>query len=193
MMVWGHLHLFHHLPLSTQPPFLAVLIFPDHLCICSRAPLWFAAILTSLQVPSFNSHNLCDSTCSRLSRVADIRLPKLTLPTFSGDPLNWLMFWDSFYTTIHANPNLSGVQKLSFLKAQLKGDAARTIAGLPLTEGNYASSITLLEDRYGRRHKIINAHIRALRDIPSPSNSLNSLRSVSSMIQWKATFGDWHH
>jgi len=40
------------------------------------------------------------------------------------------MFWDSFYTTIHTNPNLSGVQKFSYLKAQLEGDAARIIAGL---------------------------------------------------------------
>jgi len=85
---------------------------------------------------------------------------------------------------------LSGVQKFSYLKAQLEGDAARTISGLPLTERNYASSIALLEDH---RHKIIDAHMRALRDMLSPSNSLNSLRifhdSVESHIQGLASLG----
>ena len=52
------------------------------------------------------------------------RLPKLSLPTFSGDPLTWQTFWDSFYAAIDANPNLSGIQKFTYLKAQLQGDAA---------------------------------------------------------------------
>ena len=56
-------------------------------------------------------------------------LPKLTLPMFSGDPLTWQIFWDS-YVSIHANPNLSHIQKFTYLKAQLQGDAARASAGL---------------------------------------------------------------
>ena len=60
------------------------------------------------------------------------RLPKLTLPTFSGNPLHWLTFWDSFQAAIDLNPNLSGVQKFNYIKGQLDGDAARTIEGLPL-------------------------------------------------------------
>ena len=46
-------------------------------------------------------------------------LPKLTPPTFSEDPLTWQTFWDSFYMSIHANPNLSGIQKFNYFKAQL--------------------------------------------------------------------------
>ena len=36
-----------------------------------------------------------------------IRLPKLTLPTFSGDPLQFQMFWDSFEAAVHNNVNLT--------------------------------------------------------------------------------------
>jgi len=56
--------------------------------------------------------------------------------------MTWQTFWDSFY--IHTSHNLSGIQKFTYLKAQLEGDAARAIAGLPLTEANYAHSIALL-------------------------------------------------
>ena len=47
------------------------------------------------------------------------RLPKLTLPTFSGDPLAWQTFWDSFEAAVDSNPALSPLQKFNYLKAQL--------------------------------------------------------------------------
>ena len=41
------------------------------------------------------------------------RLPKLTLPTFSGDPLTWQTFWDSSEAAVDSNPTLSSVQNLT--------------------------------------------------------------------------------
>ena len=32
------------------------------------------------------------------------KLPKLNLPTFEGDILNWQSFWDSYESAIHTNP-----------------------------------------------------------------------------------------
>ena len=95
--------------------------------------------------------------------------------------------------SIHANPNLSGIQKFNYLKAQLQGEAARTITGLPLIESNYAHSIALLENHYARRHKIVNAHMKALLDIPSSTNTLASVRmcydSVVSHIRGLSSLG----
>ena len=51
-------------------------------------------------------------------------LPKLNLPTFSGEPLSWQTFWDSFSTAVDSNHILSGVQKFNYLRAQLHGEAA---------------------------------------------------------------------
>ena len=75
-------------------------------------------------------------------------LPKLTLQTFS---------W--FNAAVNANLTLSQVQKFSYLNAQLQGEAARAIAGLPLTELNYTHSISLLKERFGQPQKLVNAHI----------------------------------
>ena len=104
------------------------------------------------------------------------RLPKLEIPVFSGEPLDWQPFWDCFAAAIDTNPSLSGVQKLSYLRAQLRGEASRVITGLPLTNLNYNHSVTLLKERYGQSQKIISAHIQALLDLPKPSNKLASLR-----------------
>ena len=123
-------------------------------------------------------------------RFANSRLPKLTLPMFSGDPLTWQTFWDSFYVSIHANHSLSGIQKFTYLKAQLEGDAARAIAG-------YTHSIALLEERYAQPHKLVNAHMKALLEMPSPTNSLASLYifydSVESHIRGLSSLGKSEH
>ena len=44
---------------------------------------------------------------SDTSRSREItRLPKLTIPTFSGNVLEWQSFWDCFETAVHNNPAL---------------------------------------------------------------------------------------
>ena len=92
-------------------------------------------------------------------------------------------FWDSFDAAINQNTALSGVQKFSYLRAQLQGDAARTIAGLPLTEANYFHSVALLLERYGKTHKLKDAHMRGLLNIPSPTTKLSSLREFYDMVE----------
>jgi len=46
----------------------------------------------------------------------------------------------------------------------------------PLTERSYQHSIELLAERFGQPHKLINTHMQALLDLPTPTSSLNSLR-----------------
>ena len=77
--------------------------------------------------------------------------------------------------SIHVNRNLSGIQKFTYLKAQLEGDAARAITGLPHKVPNYDQAISLLYDRYAQPHKLVSAHMKALLEMPSPTNSLASL------------------
>ena len=111
------------------------------------------------------------------------RLPKLNLPTFTGNPLHWCTFWDSFEASVHCNANLSGVQKFSYLQAQLVGDASRAIAGFPLTNSNYEQAVNLLKERFGQPSKITNAHMQALLDLPSPSYHLTSLQSFYDSME----------
>ena len=58
------------------------------------------------------------------------KLPKLNMPTFDGNLLNWQSFWDSFSSAVHDNTTLSDVQKFNYLKSQLYGEASQCIAGL---------------------------------------------------------------
>jgi len=48
------------------------------------------------------------------------QLPKLSMPVFSGNALQWQSFWDCFEAAVHHNPSITGVQKLNYLRAQLQ-------------------------------------------------------------------------
>ena len=111
------------------------------------------------------------------------RLPKLSLPTFNGDPLSWQTFWDSFVAAVDSSPVLSGVQKFTYLRAQLQGEAARAVAGFPLTDGNYLHSVEILKERFGETQTIVNAHMQALMDLPLPKNTMKDLRAFYDSIE----------
>ena len=99
--------------------------------------------------PSSDSHgSMVSQTSHSISR-----LPKLSLPSFSGDPLSWQTFWDSFSAAVDSSPVLSGVQKFNYLRTLLQGEAARAVAGFPLTDANYSHSVEILKERFGQTPK----------------------------------------
>ena len=151
--------------------------------------------------PSSKSSNPEQNRTSVMSNSnAYHKLPKLSLPHFDGNLLNWQHFWDAFQSTIHNNQTISDVQKFSYLKNQLQGIAAQCIAGLPLTSANYYQAITLLTERFGQHHKITNAYIQNIIDLPAPRSDTASLqgfydriecyiRGLESLGTYDSTFG----
>ena len=154
------------------------------LAAATRGPIYTEADITPV-----TEHTAVVSSSSYTTS----RLPKLSIPTFTGDPLTWQSFWDCFDSAVNSNPVLSDVQKLSYLRAQLQGDASRVVAGFPLTNTSYNQSVALLKNRFGQPHKLVNAHLQALLHLPNPSNTLTSLQlfhdSVEGHIRSLASLG----
>ena len=120
---------------------------------------------------------------SQLNNSSVHRLSKLALPIFNGNPLKWQTFWDSYKAAVHDNKSLCDIKRFNYLKAHLAEEAARSIEGLPLTDTNYAQSVKILEERFGQPHKITNAHMQALLDLPNPSESVTSLRGFYDCME----------
>jgi len=105
-----------------------------------------------------------------------LRLPKVTLPSFSGDVLDWQEFFETFSITVD-NRSITDVEKMQYLKLCLKGEASRILIGLPLTNKNYSIAIDLLQKRYGSTRRILRSHVQALLSLSLPSmKSSSSLR-----------------
>ncbi|XP_053387257.1 uncharacterized protein LOC128551020 [Mercenaria mercenaria] len=126
------------------------------------------------------------------------RLPKLELPKFDGDILEWQSFWDSYECAIHNNVSLSGVQKFTYLKTSLRNEALQMIAGFSLTNSNYEKAVS--HKRYGQKDIIIQSYMTALLEVPAPTHTVSSLRrfydttetyirALESLNQSESTYG----
>ena len=78
-----------------------------------------------------------------------VKLPKLVVKTFSGDPLEWVTFKETFEATVDSNINLSDIEKFTYLQGFLIDAAGQCIKGFPLTGDNYEKAWLLLKERYG--------------------------------------------
>jgi len=68
---------------------------------------------------------------------SNVHLPKIQIPKFSGDLLQWQEFWDIYKATVHDDHALSKVQKFSYLRGCLHGEAFSMVQGYQLSEANY--------------------------------------------------------
>ena len=58
------------------------------------------------------------------------KLPKLELPKFSGNPMDWPGFWDQFQTSIHSSSGFSDIDCFNYLKKYLCGSAPACVSDL---------------------------------------------------------------
>ena len=128
-----------------------------------------------------HNDNVCIPT-GRESVIKNARLPKLELPSFSGNITEFVTFYDKFNATIHRS-TLPCVTKLTYLTSLLKGEALATIAGLAVTEENYITARDILEKRYGRKERIIFCHLQKLLSLQASGQSMSSLWGLYDNLQ----------
>ena len=111
------------------------------------------------------------------------KLPKLMLPFFSGDFTQWTGFYDVYESVIDKNKELTPVQKLSYLKGQLKGEAAELIKGFKIENDSYEAALELLKKTYGQKDKVKTAFVQKLVDLVPPNYEVDSLKSYYASFE----------
>ncbi|XP_044748988.1 uncharacterized protein LOC123311742 [Coccinella septempunctata] len=98
-----------------------------------------------------NSAGTSSNTSSKTSLQPckpSARIPKLSIPTFSGNFRDWPSFFDLFKSIIHENTDLSDVEKFRYLLTSLSHEPLALIKGIPLIDANYKIAYEILEKRY---------------------------------------------
>ena len=114
-------------------------------------------------------------------RNSGLKLPKLSLTTFSGKYEEWTPFFDLFQGAVAQNCSLTDIQKLHYLRSSLKGEPAKLLAHLPTTNANYSVAMQMLQERYGNKRVICQAHLKALFHFtPIKTESVDQLRKLLS-------------
>lgn len=80
----------------------------------------------------------------------ELKMDKITLPTFDGDLTNWLPFKDQFVDLVHTNPRYTAITKFIQLRNHLKGMALEAINGFKLSASNYDAAWYVLTRRYDK-------------------------------------------
>lgn len=105
--------------------------------------------------------------------LSSSELPKMDLPKFSGEYLEYPQFYDTFENLVHnqRGRNMTPIRKFGLLKSCLSGAALDTIKNLPLTTDNYELALKLLNDRFMKKRLIFESNLRKLWDFPKATNT----------------------
>nr|XP_034194805.1 uncharacterized protein LOC117611027 [Osmia lignaria] len=93
-------------------------------------------------------------------------LPKITLPSFSGDYNSWSNFRDLFQSLIIDNDALSLVEKLHYLKISLSGEPAQLLQNIPMTGDNFERAWNSITQRYQNLRVLITSQLASITALP---------------------------
>ncbi|XP_065078929.1 uncharacterized protein LOC135701909 [Ochlerotatus camptorhynchus] len=127
-----------------------------------------AALLAKLprEDPAPDLNNSTARNGQAVGTHTGVRLPQISLPEFDGDFKGWLSFKSTYVSLIHESGELSDVQKFHYLKSALKGEVAKLIESLTLTNENYPIAWDTITKRYSNEYLLKKRHLQALMEYP---------------------------
>ncbi|CAF1077099.1 unnamed protein product, partial [Didymodactylos carnosus] len=130
-----------------------------------------------LQVDLPNTNNIPSGAITANGK-SNVRLPKLEIEKFDGETLKWKAFWGVFVSAIHENSTLNVIEKFTYLRSQLNGDAFKLIASYPVAAENYHPVVQVLKETYDNNVKIADNHFYSLFKLTMADNNKISLRAM---------------
>ncbi|KOX69475.1 hypothetical protein WN51_06559 [Melipona quadrifasciata] len=94
------------------------------------------------------------------------RLPSIPLPEFHDSLGEWVCIRDSFDSLVNRNESLSNIDLFYYLRTAVKGEPARALKTLPVSDSNYDAAWELLRKRYEGTNQLVDHHLDALFDLP---------------------------
>ncbi|KYN06578.1 hypothetical protein ALC62_02469 [Cyphomyrmex costatus] len=93
------------------------------------------------------------------------RLPRIDIHKFNGSPSEWLSFKDLFSSLIIANPTLTSVEKLQYLKTSLIGSASHLLKNTTLTADNFQKAWEALISFYENKRLLVHSTLHSLMNL----------------------------
>ena len=143
--------------------------------------------LEKIEIEAFLNKDKSFAAKSEMSKfeTPGVKLPKLTVKTFKGEPTEWQQFEEMFKAAVDSNSSISNVEKFSYLKGFLAGEAEKCIEGIPLSDDNYTKAFSLLQERYGNKQLIIMSHVKKLLRLEKvgTGRNTNDLRNLYDQVE----------
>lgn len=125
---------------------------------------------------------LNESVSTITAPTPDIRLPKIDIPEFDGDPRKFMKFKSMFQNMIHDEPRLTNVRKLVYLQKALVGIAEEFIRDVDINDAStYPTVWKDFLQRYENKRVIIRTHFTDLFAI-KPIKDESGLRKLMDEV-----------
>ncbi|XP_036340923.1 uncharacterized protein LOC118750311 [Rhagoletis pomonella] len=111
----------------------------------------YVAVKLSIQAPLGEDGNTTvnyTETAASAPVVPTSHLPRLSLPTFSGDYAEYKNFITSFTQIKARESRLSNIERFNYLLSCLKGSALETVKAFQVTSENYPNALDRLKERF---------------------------------------------
>ncbi|KFD45772.1 hypothetical protein M513_13350 [Trichuris suis] len=121
--------------------------------------------------PHWNNHDLRS------------RLPKLEIPRFAGDPMEWPMFSSAFHQSVHSVLN-SDADRLCILRELLAPQVRKAMAKYLYDPRQYTQALEVLQRRYGDPQRLVRACLKSVAALrPWHDFDYDRLRAFSDELQ----------
>lgn len=106
------------------------------------------------------------------------KLPKIELPTFDGQPVNWVSFRDSYKALVHDVTTISKAIKFRYLKSSIN-DKFSPIKHLLESEDGYEDAWLAVLDYYDDERRIADSHFAEMLNVkPMEAENHDELQRV---------------
>lgn len=114
-----------------------------------------------------------DTNCLNNSKggFRNIKLPRLEMCIFDGTYENWPMFYETFRTVIHENPDLTDGEKIQYLLGRLSGKALAICQGIIPSAENYIVIWNALLNKYNDKRLLAASYLDTLMNLPAVDSS----------------------
>ena len=112
-----------------------------------------------------SSHSSIDPTPASTDSKG-VKLPKLDVPTFDGQVINWRSFWEQFEVSVYIRSSLSDLEKLMYL-SQAQGTAMSVIEGVLHSGNHYMEAVESLKAHYDHPRLLHQTHVCMILDTAS--------------------------
>lgn len=106
--------------------------------------------------------------------TSDARLPRLELPKFDGKLDQWRDFKDTFTAIVHDNPRLKPIDKMTYLKGCLSGEAHGVVKNMALSQ--YEEGWEAVVSRYQNVKVLIYNGLRKLLSLPQATERARDIK-----------------
>ena len=144
-----------------------------------------AARQRSLPPPSPSTSSFSTSfASSAMPAHKYIELPKIKVPTFTGNIMGWSTFWSTFQSTVDDRVELSDSQKLNYLRQSVTDPSLQLLLNSPMeTPDTYKDIVRELKDRFQKTREIHQALVKTITTMSSPKYTRADLRRTYDILK----------